>query len=264
MRATLLLCVLSIPATAHGLWLVPPETATIGQPITVRAISGTAFLVGDRAPDPGKFAARRVVAPDGTASAATAAGTAETAGLLAFTSSAAGVYVVAVETTPNVIALDAEAFNEYLVSDGLPHIFRLRAKERTLDKVAVERYSKSPKALVRVGDGRDPTRPVGLPLEIVPAADPFARSPGDTLRVRVLFRDKPLAGANLGWDHPGNGEHPAGSVRSDTQGEALVPIAKSGLMTIRLTHKTRPKVAENEWGSFWTTLTFHVSEQPRR
>jgi hypothetical protein len=30
------------------------------------------------------------------------------------------------------------------------------------------------------------------------------------------------------------------------------------LMTIRLTHMTRPKTAEYEWESFWTTLTFRV------
>ena len=51
---------------------------------------------------------------------------------------------------------------------------------------------------------------------------------------------------------------PAGYVRTDAKGEALIPIAQTGLMTIRLTHMTRPKMPEYEWESFWTTLTFRL------
>jgi hypothetical protein len=150
----------------------------------------------------------------------------------------------------------------YLVSDGLPHIYQLRRKEGILDKPGRERYSKSPKAIVRVGTGGggDPCRVLGLPLEIVPVRNPFALKVGDTLRVRVWFRGKPLANANLGWDVPGDGEFPLGTVRTDSRGEALVPISQVGLMTIRLTHMTRPKETEYEWESFWTTLTFRIPE----
>ena len=250
------------PVLAHDLWLIPPATAKPGEKVVVEAVSGNKFPTGDHAPDPAKFAARIAVGADGKVVEVEAAGTGEKAGLLAWTPAKSGVYAVAVRTTPKVIKLEAEAFNSYLVSDGLPHICRLRATEKTLDQPGVERYSKSPKALVKVGDGKggDPTKPLGLPLEIVPLADPFAKKPGDALKVRVLFGDKPLADAHLGWDHPGDGEEPAGTVRTDAKGEALVPVARAGLMTIRLTHMTRPKAKGHEWESFWTTLTFRVPE----
>jgi hypothetical protein len=248
------------PAPGHDLWLIPPEAAGAGKTATVRAVSGSDFPRGDHAPDPAAFAKRLLVKPDGAAVELDAAGTDADAGLLRFTPDAPGVYVAAVRTTAKLITLDAAAFNEYLVSDGLPHIYRLRAKEKTLDQPGRERYSKSPKLLIRVGDGAkgDSTKPVGLPLEIVPMRDPFAVKPGDALKVRVLFEGKPLADANLGWAHPGGGELPAGTVRTDERGEALVPVAKVGLMTIRLTHMTRPNAADYEWESFWTTLTFRV------
>jgi uncharacterized GH25 family protein len=250
---------LAVASTArpHDLWLLPPEPTVKGT-VQVRAVSGTEFPKGDHAPDPAKFARRVAVGPGGDRLTLDAAGTTDQAGLLRFEAAGPGVYAVAVETTPKVLSLEAAAFNEYLVSDGLPHIYRLRAKEGTLDRPARERYSKSPKALLGVGAGGpgDPTRPVGLPLEIVPLKDPFARRPGDALPVRVLFRGKPLPEANLGWDHPGDGEPPAGTVRTDAKGEALVPVARTGLMTVRLTHMTRPKSADYEWESFWTTLTF--------
>ncbi len=249
-------------ATGHDLWLIPPDGAT-NKSLSVRAVSGSKFPKGDHAPDPAKFARRLIVNPDGDKSPLAAAGTDDTAGLLRFDTPSPGVYAIAVETSPKMIELGAAAFNDYLISDGLPHIFLLRSKEGTLDKPAKERYSKSPKAFLRVGSGGkgDPTKPVGLLLEIVPLKDPFAVKPGDALKVRVLFRGEPLAAANLGWDHPGSdGDQPAGTARTNGNGEALIPVAHTGLMTIRLTHMTRPKTAEYEWDSFWTTLTFRIPE----
>lgn len=261
LAATLAILFLSRTA-AHDLWLVPPASAKPNEKVVVSAVSGTKFPNGDHAPDPSKFAKRIVVAPDGTVSEADAGGMKEKAGLLTWTPAKDGVYAVAVQTAPKILKLDAEAFNNYLVSDGLPHIYRLRAKEKSLDQPSIERYSKSPKALVRVGDGKDgdPCKPLDLPLEIVPLTNPFLCKVGDTLRVRVLFGKKPLADANLGWDHPGDGQDPAGTARTDAKGEAMIPIARTGLMTIRLTHMTHPKAKDYEWESFWTTLTFHLGE----
>ena len=49
-------------------------------------------------------------------------------------------------------------------------------------------------------------------------------------------------------------------MRTNGKGDALIPIAKAGLMAIRLTHMTRPKDKDYEWESFWTTLTFRIPE----
>lgn len=247
---------------AHDLWLIPPAKSEVDKEVRILAHSGMDFPKSENAPDPARFARRIVIAPDGKEVALEAAGTEGLTGLLSFHPRKAGVYVVAVETTPKLITLDADKFNSYLVSDGLPHIYLLRAKEKSLDQPGRERYSKSPKALLRAGKdgGGDATKPVGLPLEIVPLKDPFALKKGDTLAVRVLFQNRPLVDANLGWANPDEGESPRGTVRTDAKGEALIPIAKTGLMTIRLTHMIRPKTADYEWESFWTTLTWNVPD----
>jgi hypothetical protein len=256
-----ILSLLGSAARAHDLWLVPAEAAAVGRPAVVRANSGSDFPDSEHAPDPAAFLRRIVVRPDGTAGALEAAGREDRSGLLRFEPDRPGVHVVAVETRPKLLTLAADAFNDYLLSDGLPHVYRLRAREKTLDQPGRERYSKSPKALVRVGaGGGDPCRVLGLPLEIVPLRDPFALRVGDTLKVRVLFRDKPLEDAHLGWQLPGDGGTPRGTVRTDARGEALVPVARTGLMSIRLTHMTRPRAEQYEWESFWTTLTFRVPE----
>ncbi len=261
-----ILMLVSSGASAHDLWLVPDAQTSVGRPVMVRANSGMDFPISENAPDPAAFVPRFVIAPDETRFELEAAGKEEKSGLLRFRPGHAGIFALAVETQPKHITLSAEQFNEYLVADGLPHIYRLRAKEKTLDQPGRERYSKSPKALVQVGDGGagDPSRVLGLTLEIVPLANPFRLKVGDTLRVRVLFRNEPLADANLGWDVPGDGESPSGTVRTDARGEAIVPIARTGLMTVRLTHMTRPRTEEYEWESFWTTLTFRIPEIPTR
>ena len=250
----------ALTVSAHDLWLVPGADPAAGKPLLVRASSGMDFPLSVHAPDVTKFSRRVVIRPDGREGPVDAAGQDGLSSLLRFEPAAAGVYIVAVETPVRQITLEAEQFNEYLVADGLSQIYRLRAKEKTLGEPGREQYSKSPKALVRVGQGGggDPCRPVGLPLEIVPLCDPFSLQVGDTLRVRVLFRNQPLADANLGWDLPDDGEAASGTVRTDSRGEALLPIARTGLVTIRLTHMTRPKTADFEWESFWTTLTWRV------
>ncbi|MBI3823138.1 MAG: DUF4198 domain-containing protein [Planctomycetes bacterium] len=245
---------------AHDLWLIPPRTALPKQAATIDARVGMDFPRSEFAPDTERYPRKFVIQPDGKSLPLKSAGKKDLSGLLEFEPTIAGVHVIAVETTPKVLELDAERFNEYLVTDGLPHIYRLRAKEKTLDKPAKERYRKSPTALVQVGDVKAGAwnKALDLPLQIVPLQDPFGRKVGDTLRVCVYFQKKPLADANLGWQRPGDGDTAGGTVRTDAKGEALIPIAASGLMTIRLTHMTRPKTADYEWESFWTTLTFRV------
>jgi protein tyrosine phosphatase (PTP) superfamily phosphohydrolase (DUF442 family) len=231
-------------------------------PATFRANSGMDFPKSVNTVDPSKFKSRKLILPSGAEGDLMAAGSEENTGLMSCVPSMSGVFIAAVQTEPKLISLDSSEFNAYLVSDGLPHIYRLRSEEGILDQPGRERYSKSPKAILQVGKGGggDPTRIVGLPLEIVPLQNPFQLKVGDTLRVRVLFQGQTLADANLGWDHPDDGEPPSGTVRADSNGEALIPISRIGLITIRLTHMTRPKAIDYEWESFWTTLTFRVPE----
>src|SRR4051794_26318982 len=147
------LCLLSLlaalsPAAAHDLWLVPPEEAAAGRPVQILASVGMDFPRSEHAPDPAGFVRRVLIRPDGSVGELRAAGKKGMSGLLEFTPEKAGVYVVAVETRPRLITLPAGRFNEYLVADGLPHIYRLRAKEKILDRPGRERYSKYVKALV--------------------------------------------------------------------------------------------------------------------
>lgn len=253
---------ISESASAHDLWLVPLETSPSSNTRTISARSGMDFPVSVHAPRVDRFTRLLAFDPSGAPLEGHPIAEEGLNGQYQIDCPSPGIYVSAVVTEAKQLELDAAEFNAYLVSDGLPHIYNFRSKQKTLHESAKEQYTKSPKVLFRVGTSNegDFARVVGLPLEIVPLDNPFQSHVGATLRVRVLFEGKPLPDAHLGWDHPADGDEASGTVRTDAKGEALIPIAKQGLMTIRLTHMTHPQKETYEWESFWTTLTFEVSE----
>lgn len=254
------LLILHVNCYAHDLWLIPPGTGKVNVPWILKAHSGMEFPISVSAPNPAHFPRRFILGPDGKEVPLVSKGKQEVTGLLEFTPQTPGIYIAAVTTEPKLITLSADDFNHYHVADGLPHIYLMRHKNGTLGQPGRERYSKSPKSLFQVGDGHvgNPSRIAGLPLEIVPLRNPFLLKAGETLPVKVLFHQQPLAEAHLGWDVPHDGEEPSGTVRTNAKGEALIPISQTGLMTIRLTHMTKARAADYDWESFWTTLTFHI------
>lgn len=174
-----------------------------------------------------------------------------------------GVHVAVVDTKPRHIDMVAKKFNDYLLHDGLPHVLASRLDADELDRDATEQYRKCAKVVFAVGTGSAGNfdKPVGQQLEIVPLDAPTLLHPRDTLRVRVLFAGRALERANLCWDLPGNGEDLAGCTWTDSAGEALVPIAREGWMTLRLVHMTRPQTTAHEWESFWASCSFEVRGQ---
>ena len=248
-------------AEAHDLWLLPPEQpAKIGEPVQVRATQGMDFPGSGVAPKVERLAAAYVLAPNGQRIEMKRREPRGFAGILEFVPTTPGMHTVVVDTTPKTIELDALDFNHYLVADGMPHVYVQRHEEKTLDRNAVERYVKTVKLLLMVGDGPTTVARTKQRLEIVPEQDVTKLRPHTTLAVRVYFRGRPLAGARVGLDRPKDGDEPSAVVRADADGRALFPIAGSGLTTLRLTHMERPQTKDYEWSSTWTTMTFVVPE----
>lgn len=81
-------------------------------------------------------------------------------------------------------------------------------------------------------------QPFGLPLEIVPMADPMRLKRGQALVVRVLLDGKPLAGARVQPDHVNDSHGQA--VPTDARGLARLTLRSSGLNVIKVNH-TRPR-----------------------
>ena len=91
-------------------------------------------------------------------------------------------------------------FNDYLKVEGLTPALEQRVRLHRMDADGSERYSRCAKAIVQVGPSGagsqdQVSRPVGLPLEIVPEASPYAVPRSAALPVRVFYAGRPLAGA---------------------------------------------------------------------
>jgi hypothetical protein len=95
-------------------------------------------------------------------------------------------------------------------------------------------------------------------VEIVPLADPTGLKAGDTLKVRVLFEGKPLAGARVSAYSRGGEKVKTRSAVTSAAGEASFPL-DAGPCLVRLVHMRRATAdREADWHSFWTALSFAV------
>lgn len=99
------------------------------------------------------------------------------------------------------------------------------------------------------------SKPLGLPLEIVPQSDPMALKPGGRLRVRVLLHGKPLANAKLMTDYLAGTASP--SVRTDRQGYASIKVRSAGLSVVKVGHQMpRTDTKEADEDGYAATLAF--------
>lgn len=105
---------------------------------------------------------------------------------------------------------------------------------------------------------------LGHMLEIVPLSDPVKAKPGQTLRLKVLFQGKPLAGAEV---ERGDGvtvvaEKDIPRFKTDAEGIASIPIVKAGQHLLVIDHKVTPSLAPDQASAdlFNATLWFLVSK----
>ena len=96
-------------------------------------------------------------------------------------------------------------------------------------------------------NGRDRSafnRTVGHRLELVPADPATVLRPGGTLRVRVLWEGKPVAGARVevGDGVTAKREEDIARFETDAQGVARLPLGGAGWQVLAVDHDTPPAV----------------------
>ena len=176
---------------------------------------------------------------------------------------AGGSFAVELDAAPRTIEINAKHFNEYLLEERLVDVLMLRAIHGKEDDPGRERYSRSIKALLQVGQRLDPivTQPVGADLEIVPLAHPFGVAPGGTLTIQVLFKGKALAGRTVLAANRFRKDITTKTLRTDAAGKATFPISRAGDWMFRLVHMEPSAEPDVDWRSYWTSLTFSLPER---
>ena len=244
-------------------YLVAPNSA-----IRITALNGT-FTTSENSIARSRIADVSLVGPGGREGIDTAqVVTVGTRTQIKARTGAAGTYVLGLSVRPSEITLTGAQFNAYLEEEGLGHIVAARRQAGELNNGATERYAKHVKVIFQAGGARSESfaSVLGYPVEIVPLANPYGLSVGDTLALRLLVDGAPKAGleALIGGRTAAGARHRARTLRSDADGVIRVPLSASGTWYVKFISMTHVPGAKPDYVSQWATVTFAVPRRPAR
>ncbi|CAG5075039.1 hypothetical protein DYBT9623_05556 [Dyadobacter sp. CECT 9623] len=170
-----------------------------------------------------------------------------------------GNHLIAFSNTSKFIELEASRFNEYLRTEGLDNVVKLRIQGNDTLKAGRELYQRCVKTLIQVDDEKDNSYAIntGMRLEIIPDKNPYAQKSTKPISFKILFDNKPLKDALvLAW-HMVEGKTSHTTVRSDKNGEVTFPINPTGKWMISAVHMvTNSNTRHADWQSYWGSYTF--------
>jgi hypothetical protein len=174
-----------------------------------------------------------------------------------------GGFVLTARTLPNLLSLPADKFEEYLKHEHLDPIIAWRKANGEAAAPSRELYSKYAKSIVHGGGGgtRDfVTRPVGLPIEIVPEVDPTRLAAGNSLAVRVLYESKPVPQLAVESMCASGGKLVVEKwATTDAEGRAMLPVQAGAVCKLHAIHMVRRADRKDaDWESHWASLTFEI------
>ncbi len=178
-----------------------------------------------------------------------------------FTTPAASGLLLTARTIPNFIELDPVKFEQYLEHENLQWVIEWRKSHGESSKPGRELYSKYVKSIVHTG-GPDSfvCRPSGQTIEFVPLVDPASLSPGQSLKVRILFRGSPAPNLHVEAASLSGGVVKQRDVgRTDSQGQINIPLDVAGIWKLHAIRMERSNSNKADWESFWASLTFEVT-----
>lgn len=258
------------PARAHDKWIeASPFTSAAPSPLKIYLLTGEALQQAEQLPLRRAASVRRLQLTSSSGSRDLRATLREDQQPIAIAQPEhirPGTSVITLDTAPIDILLAAEKFQHYLYEERLMDILALRATRGQEEMPGRERYSRSLKAIVQIGDRLDEIalRPIGQDLEILPLAHPYSLKPSSQLAVRILFRGKPLPGRAVTFANRFRSNVATRIVRSDEKGEAAVPLERTGEWLIALVHMESSADPDADWRSYWSSLSFALSEERAR
>jgi len=249
-------CFMVGPTLAHEFWIQPSSFHPLpGGPVMFHLKVGEAFI-GEPVPRlPGVIAAFDLTTASGTV-AVPGEFYADPAGFLLW--SDAGAAIASYVGNPYPMELPADAFERYLVAEGLDHVVALRRERGQSAASGRERFSRYAKTLL-TGEGSAAlfTRPLNQRLEIVPERDPSTLRVGAALPVRVFHQGEPLPGVLVcAWGGLGA---PRIAKRTDAGGRAEIELSAPGPWLVSAVHMVDASAGTDaEWESLWASLTFDI------
>jgi uncharacterized GH25 family protein len=180
-----------------------------------------------------------------------------------------GAYVLMLQTDGRAQShLPAIRFNDYLRAEGLTLALEQRERTHRMDADGSENYSRMAKSIVQVGalgagSQTQVTRPLGLPLEIVPERNPYTEPRLATLPVRVIYRGRPLAGALVKLTNLEHDAAPLEMQLTDRAGRANFTMPHDGTWLLNVIWTTPlPRSCETDFETIFSSLSFGFTSNP--
>ena len=184
-----------------------------------------------------------------------------------------GMHLLAYDSAPLRIELEAGRFNAYLHDEGLDFVKTLREQSGTANLPGRERYRRHIKTLIAVGPAPQAVRALdetyakhaSQRLEVTPLHNPLTLAPGEALPVKIVFDDKPLVGALVKAWHKHDGQLVLIRATTSAKGEVAFNLPYTGDWMVSVVHMIPAANSGEEgdeegvdWDSFWGNLTFHL------
>ena len=171
-----------------------------------------------------------------------------------------GTHLLAMASSDSYIEMEADKFNEYLKEDGISDILQRRKTRNELGKKSRELYQRCAKTLVQAGTKTDNTykKNVGYLLEIIPLQNPYTLKPGQTLVVKILFKNKPLPNYAIRTWHKSNPTDKTTEqvVQTNAHGVAEFTLQKGIWMVSLVRMIPATDTLKADYQSYWASLTF--------
>ena len=169
--------------------------------------------------------------------------------------------MIAFNSTNSFIEIDTSIFNTYLEDDGLYNAIEYRKQHNETDSMGRELYQRCAKTLIQVGNtkAKDNTYSVltGMPVDVIPLSNPYSLKNKDSLTVKILFRNTPLAHALIKIWHRKNDKTEKTEFVSDENGQIRFPVSVSGKWMVSVVKMERLDMDEKaQWQSYWGNLTW--------
>ena len=259
--AAIILVAAASVAVAHETWLLPSSMRiAVGRSVALNVTSGMAFPANETAIDP-KRVVRAEVRMNGAVQRLPSPGPTQRALRYVWTPRQSGVAAISVALTPRTLELEPRLIEEYLAEIRADATVRAQWDSVAAPRRWRESYTKNAATFVRVGNPRDDLNwqaPLGLDLEIVPGRDPTALAVGDTLPIRVLLHNAPLAGFPVGVRREGAAATADKFVITNSAGRGAIVFHRSGRWLLFGTRLHRVHEPSLEWRSEFVTMTIAV------
>lgn len=253
------------PVLAHDYWLLPEKfQVEPGQPVNVRLYLGEDLKPEEERPyEKNRTPYFQLIGPQEPQDL-TPALTDNQKPLTTLTPTEPGSYLLVLDRNASTITLPAKKFNAYLKYEGLTDILQQRTQAKQSKKTGRERYSRSIKSVLQVGDTvtDTPLQTLNRPIEIIPQQNPITLKPGNSLGLQVLFEGQPIPQRRVTFIHQTGKKSLRQTAITDAEGKVSFKIPVAGVWMVQLVHMRActENCKDIDWESFWSTLTFNVKK----